>query len=289
MLHSQTVILDNKKISTGYFLLQLESSRIAKNPSPGQFLHIKCSSKNNPLLRRPFSIHRVIDKKIEILYKVVGKGTLCLSQRKKGEKLDCIGPLGKGFKFSKTENRHSGIPHVVSQKPKTESILIAGGIGIAPLFFLAERIKELPITPARNRQAGGNYQLPIKIFLGAKTKKEILCAGKLKNLGAKLHIATEDGSLGYKGLISNLLKKKLSTINHQLSTSIYACGPQGMLKEVALISKKHKIPCQVSFEQFMGCGIGICNACVIKTKHGYRRVCKDGPVFDAEEIDWEKI
>jgi len=273
MFHRQIVILDNREIAPGYFLMELVSPEIAKNSSPGQFLHIKCSPNHNPLLRRPFSIHRVTyenpvgisygAKGIEILYKVVGKGTHYLSKRKKGEKIDCIGPLGKGFEL-----------------PKDEIIFVAGGVGIAPLFFLAEKITKLPIT---------NYQLPIKVFLGAKTEDEILCTDELKSLGAELHIATEDGSMGYRGLVSQLFKNQLSAINYQLSTSIYACGPKEMLKEIALVCEEHRIPCQVSLEQFMGCGIGICNSCLIRTKQGYRRVCKDGPVFSSEEIDWEKI
>ena len=260
----QILILKNKEIAPGYFLMELASTPIAQSSSPGQFLHIKCSKNNNLLLRRPFSIHRVISEDtVEILYKVVGKGTLCLSQKKKGEKVDCIGPLGRGFQ----------LPEDRKQKTENRKLLVAGGVGIAPLFFLAERIKRLPMN----------------VFLGTKTKDELLCIKELKNLGADLHIATEDGSLGYKGLVSTLLKNKLSSVVCRPSSVVYACGPKGMLKEVALLSKEHKIPCQVSFEQFMGCGIGICNSCVIRTKQGYKRVCKDGPVFSSEAIDWEKI
>jgi dihydroorotate dehydrogenase electron transfer subunit len=258
MFLKKILILDNKEIASDYFLMELASPEIAQNSSPGQFLHIKCSRNHNPLLRRPFSIHRVIDEKcIEILYKVVGKGTLCLSKRKKGEKIDCIGPLGNGFKLKNMQT----------------AIVVAGGIGIAPLIFLAEKLAKSKIIS----------------FLGAKTKNEILCTKDFKSLGAKVNIATEDGSLGYKGMVSDLLKDKLSSIVHHISSIIYACGPKEMLKEIAFLSKEHKIPCQVSFEQFMGCGIGICNSCVIRTKQGYRRVCKDGPVFNTEEIDWERI
>ena len=271
MSSKQIVILDNKEIASGYFLMKLSSSHTARNAFPGQFLHIKCSTNNNLLLRRPLSIHRIINKKyVEILYKVVGKGTNYLSKKEKGEKIDCLGPLGNGFQLPK------------DQRPKTKDrrLLVAGGIGIAPLIFLTEKlIKSASCIPKSK----------IAVFMGAKTKDEILCVKELNKLGVELHIATEDGSMGYKGLVSELLKNQLSTINYKPSASIYACGPKGMLKEVALLSKKHKIPCQVSFEQFMGCGIGICNACVIKTKQGYKRVCKDGPVFWAEEIDWEKI
>lgn len=271
MFHKQILILDNREIAPGYFLMEFISPEIAQNSFPGQFLHIKCSTSNNPLLRRPLSIHRVIGKDtVEILYKVVGKGTHCLSKRKKGEKIDCIGPLGNGFILPKTDNR----------KPITDMFLVAGGIGIAPLIFLTEKLAKLKVK---------NKKLKTIVLLGTKTKDEVLCAEKLKKMGIETHISTEDGSLGYKGLVSELLKNKLLSIVPRPSSLVYACGPKGMLKEVALLSKEHKISCQVSFEQFMGCGIGICNACVIRTKKGYKRVCKDGPVFNAEEIDWEKI
>ena len=291
MFHKQIVILGNREIAPGYFLMELASPQIAKNSSPGQFLHIKCSPNHNLLLPRPFSIHRVIsEKEVEILYKVVGKGTLCLSKRKKGEKINCIGPLGKGFElpqsllisplyvvlppslFSKENRGDEG----ENKGGQSAILFVAGGVGIAPLIYLIAKCKMQ------------NAKCKTVVFLGAKTKDEILCVKELKNLGAEIHIATEDGSMGYRGLVSQLLKNKLSSVC-RLSSVVYACGPKGMLKEVALLSEKYKIPCQVSFEQFMGCGIGICNSCVIRTKQGYRRVCKDGPVFRAEKIDWEKI
>jgi len=279
MLHRQVPIIDNEHIAFGYFLMSFSSPEIAQNSSPGQFIHIKCSQNHNPILRRPFSIHRVIkNKHIEILYKVVGKGTHWLSERKKGEKLDCLGSLGNGFR----------LPEFRSQKTENRKILVAGGIGIAPLIFLAEKLTKLKIKKKPK----------IIVFLGAKTKNELLCVKELKKLGVKLHISTEDGSIGYKGLVSELLRNNLSSDfcsprlpnpGGQVSSVIYSCGPKGMLKEVAFLSKKYKIPCQCSFEQFMGCGIGICNACVIMTRQGYKKACKDGPVFDAEEIDWGKI
>ena len=302
MFQREILILNNKEIVSGYFLMQLESPEIARNSSPGQFLHIKCSplsakptlqrltggdlktGNNKPLLRRPFSIHRVIEEGIiEILYKVVGKGTHCLSRRKSGEKIDCIGPLGNGFQLSPKESDTQTLRShrtTINYQPPTVSLIVAGGIGIAPLIFLTEKLAKLKIK---------NEKLKINTFLGAKTKGEILCTKKLQDLGAEVNIATEDGSLGYKGMVSELLRNKLSSIVHHSSSIVYACGPQGMLKETALISKEYKVPCQVSFEQFMGCGIGICNACVIRTKQGYKKVCRDGPVFDAEEIDWSKI
>lgn len=277
MFHKEIRILENEEIAPNYFLMYLESPELAVNSSPGQFLHIKCSSGYNPLLRRPLSIHRVIYQEgkavgVALLYKVVGKGTSYLSQRKKGEIIDCIGPLGRGFEITNVEN----------------SIIVAGGIGIAPLFFLAEKIVKSEI-PRRQMTGEQNPKSGITIFIGAKNSQELLCKKEVVKLGLRIETATEDGSSGYKGLVSTLFKNQLSTINYKFSTIIYACGPQKMLKEIALFSNKHQIPCQMSFEQFMGCGIGICNACVIATKQGYRKVCKDGPVFWANQIDWERI
>jgi len=201
------------------------------------------------------------------LYKVVGKGTTFLSQRKKGEEIDLIGPLGKGFEIK-------------DLKPQSRVILVAGGMGVAPLIFLGEKLAKLKIK---------NEKLKINIFIGAKNSREILCQEEFEQLGAEVEIATEDGSLGYQGLVSDLLKSKLSTMDYGPSTFLYACGPKAMLKEVAFISQKYKIPGQVSLEQFMGCGIGACHCCVVRTKQGYQRVCKEGPVFSADQILWEYV
>jgi len=247
---------------------------IARQARPGQFVHLRCQNSIEPLLRRPFSFHRIKGGSFEILYKVIGRGTNLLAKRRKGDTIDILGPLGNGFDIQRTSGSR-GSPSLEPSRaqPRGErtAILIAGGIGVAPLLALAEEL-----TDRRN----------CLVLIGAKTKKRILCAKDFKKLGVKVHLATDDGSRGYKGFVTDLLRKVLLlTVNCELS-SIYACGPKLMLKEVARIAKSFRIVAYGSLEENMACGIGACLGCAIKTRDGYKRVCKDGPVFNLQEIQW---
>jgi len=255
MYQIKAKILFNEKIISGHYKMCLHALGIAQEAKPGQFVHIKIKDGYDPLLRRPFSIHRCEGEKIEILYKVVGRGTEFLSRKKVGNEIDTLGPLGQGFKIS----------------PDLKKIvLVAGGMGIAPLYFLAEKL---------NREN-------ILILLGAESKEKVLYLENLKNLNVKVQIATEDGSQGYKGLLSEFFFHLLKE-NSQIDL-VCACGPIPMLKKIAQLSLKYKIPCQVSLEQRMGCGIGVCLGCTIKGESSYLRVCSDGPVFQANQILWKE-
>lgn len=253
-------ILSNKNIRAGYYKIALEAPYIAGHAKPGQFIQVRCNDGTEPLLRRPFSVHRVSGKTFEILYEIIGKGTEILSKKRNGEILDILGPLGNGFTLS-----------TVNRKPST--VLIAGGIGVAPLLFLAEELVKKKIRPV--------------VLIGAKAKNLVLCEKDFKKLGAEVHIATDDGTHGRKGFVSELFNRKLSTVDRQLST-IYSCGPNPMLKCIAGICKEHKLECEVSLEEVMACGIGACLGCVVKIKgNGQKLVCKDGPVFNASEVIWK--
>ncbi len=275
-------IVYNKRTKDNYFKSIFSALRIGLIALPGQFVNIKVNSCQEPLLRRPFSIHRVSGSNIEILYEVLGCGTKILSQRRGGEYLDIIGPLGNGFDLRQARSE------------KREAILVAGGIGVAPLIFLAEKlaeIKNLRHKTWRIRQDFWRKKSKIKIIvlIGAKTKKQILCEQEFKKLGCEVKIATDDGSRGFKGKVTDLLNDFLQA-NRQTGKQanyIYACGPRPMLKEIANISQKYNIPAQISLEEHMACGIGACLGCVVNTKNGYQRVCKEGPVFAADEIVWE--
>ena len=280
-------VISNRNIKSNYFEIIIEAPEIAKSAQPGQFVNIKVSDGIEPLLRRPLSIHRIgkwqmangkWQHGIKILYEVIGKGTEILSKKKEGEYLEVIGPLGNGFRFDR------GLS-TVDCRP----ILIAGGMGTAPLVFLAEEIKK--------SQSHKVTKSPILVLLGAKTKDSILCEEEFKNLGCEVKIATDDGSRGFKGYVSDLLIKTLSTIDYRLST-IYACGPKLLLKEISRITQEHAIPAQLSLESHMACGIRACMGCVIKVTRSpgvhqvtrnfeYKRVCKEGPVFEANQILWE--
>jgi dihydroorotate dehydrogenase electron transfer subunit len=281
MIHTKAEILLNQEIVPDHFKMVLALADFKDTITPGQFFHVRAGSDYDPLLRRPISVHRLGSKPniVELLYKVVGKGTHLMSRRSKGTYLDLIGPLGNGFKIPKTQSNF---------------ILVAGGMGVAPLVALADQL-------ARFRKRS------ITVILGAKTKGSITCKRELQDLGAKLIIITEDGSEGEKGLASHVLegvieefdlRKKASeytskdtahiTIgDYHPEVGLYVCGPIGMLREIAKIARQYRIQTQASLEERMGCGLGACLGCVIKTKQGYKRVCKDGPVFGLEEIAWE--
>jgi len=250
-------IISNKRLRDNFWQLEFGSPVIAKNASPGQFVNIKVSQGFEPLLRRPVSIHRVKGSKIGLVYEVIGTGTKILSTSKPQELLDVIGPLGNGFDLR--------TPHAA----RRTTILVAGGMGVAPLLFLAEKIK---------------LSKPL-VLIGAKTKAQILCAQEFKSLGCSVKIATDDGSQGFKGKITDLLKQLLTTDDSRLTT-IYACGPKLMLKTITKIAHENKINAQLSLEEHMACGIGACLGCVVSTKNGYKSVCKDGPVFYAQELAW---
>jgi len=263
MFQLKAKLIFNKRIKDKYWHCAFLAPLIAKNGLPGQFVDIRVNDATEPLLRRPFSIHRVSGSGIGILYEVVGPGTEILSERKSGEYLDVIGPLGNGFDLNGQRATGNG-----------QTVLIAGGVGVAPLIFVAEKLSKLQTPNSK-----------LITLIGAKTKNQILCEKEFKDLGCSVKIATDDGSRGFRGYVSDLVKHLLSTMDYRLST-IYACGPRPMLKEISKISKQYKIEAQISLEEHMACGIGACLGCAVNTKNGYQRVCKEGPVFKAEEVIW---
>ncbi len=272
ILRTKTKIVLNKEIAPNIYLMGLFASQIAKEAKPGQFIHIKCSTGDNPLLRRPISIHKIEKDmgNIYILFQVKGLGTNKLSKRKIGEYLDVIGPIGKGFR-------------TFSQSQKV--MIIGGGMGIAPLLAIAEDC-------VKKRKE-------VKALIGAASKKMIFGEKQFVKIGVKTHIATEDGSYQHKGVVTDLIK---GIIVKWLPDQIFACGPKEMLKIIAKLAENARINCQVSLEERMGCGIGACLGCVCKIKickaedsqmiknnesFTYKRVCVDGPVFTANEVIWD--
>jgi len=248
-------IISNQRIKSNYWQAKLLAPGISKNALPGQFINIKVSDGFKPLLRRPLGIHGASAGKLEILYEVVGPGTEALSKKKRGEYLDIIGPLGNGFDY---------------RRAARVNILVAGGMGVAPLVFLAEKLKK---------------GKPL-VLIGAATEKEISCVKEFKALGCRVEMATDDGSMGFHGRVTELLSDILRRTTDLRVSTIYACGPGPMLKAVAKISREYKIRAQLSLEAHMACGIGACLGCVVNTKAGYKRACKDGPVFDADTLIW---
>lgn len=266
MVQIDAKILENREIAPERYKMVLSAPQIARQAKPGQFIHVRVSKSFPPLLRRPFSVHRLEGQKIELLYKVVGEGTKILSGKKRGEYLDILGPLGNGYRLPSATSKVSDI------------ILVAGGTGVASLLFLAESIS----VP--------DSELSILVLIGAKSREELLSEGDFRRLGCRVEVATENGTKGYKGLASNLLEKFLPLSGDRAKLLVFACGPPEMLKRIREISRRHRFPCQVSLEERLACGVGACLGCVVKAKgstYTYKRVCKDGPVFDAGELIWE--
>ncbi len=256
ILQQKAKIVANKKVGSAYFEMILAAGGISRAAYPGQFVQVKVSDSCQPLLRRPLGIHRVSGANIFLLYEVLGPATKILSQRKSGEFLDILGPLGNGFDYRAANTEHR------------TPILVAGGMGVAPLLFLAERLNKS------------------QVLIGARSKEQVLCEKEFKKLGCSVKIATDDGSRGFKGKAADLLNSFLRLAISNKRLAIYACGPRPMLKEISKISKNYRIPAQVSLEEHMSCGIGACLGCVVNTKAGFQRVCKEGPVFCADEIIW---
>jgi dihydroorotate dehydrogenase electron transfer subunit len=254
-------VISKDKLSENIFKLTLSSSHVTKRAKPGNFVHIKINPNHYPLLRRAFSVHWVDKEKkcFEVLFKVVGRGTEILSEKFPGDILDILGPIGRGFSFPQKGER---------------VMLVAGGMGIAPLWFLLTSLVE-KIDKGK-----------LMFFLGAKTKKELVYREKLEGLGTDSILATDDGSHGAKGLVTDVFLKELKKRkNESRKLMVYSCGPQEMLKKMSEISKEHDLSCQISLEGSMACGVGACWGCAVKLENGgYKRVCVDGPVFDAREV-----
>lgn len=271
---SEAKIIYNKAISDILYVMGLDWSSAGDKVSsvvPGQFVMLRVSSGYDPLLRRPFGIfalQRSGDGEgavLEIVYKVVGKGTTIMSSLMPGEELDVMGPLGNGFPGLNEDQ---------------ELLMVAGGIGIAPFKMLAEK-----------------YQDSVLLF-GAKDSAEAVLVNDIKDLGIRVKVATMDGSRGEKGLVTDLMASELNR-----RSVVFACGPMGMLKAVSRLSYENRVQCFVSLERAMACGVGACLGCAVKMKspeqgtekgennafENLKMVCSDGPVFDSALIDWDLL
>ncbi len=249
-------VRENKKLTKNHYLLTLDPLKKITQPKPGQFFMLSADSGLDPLLKRPFSLYRCRGKEIQILYRVTGKMTNTLKDKKPHDILKIIGPLGNGF------------PVLKGKQP----ILVGGGIGSVPLLALAEKVKN---------------KKPI-FFIGAKSRDEILYVNALKSIGIHPIISTDDGTLGQKGFITDALEEFLTGHSSLITRHcLYACGPRPMLRELSLLSEKFNLKGYVALEENMACGVGACLSCVVNTRNGFKRVCKEGPVFPIEEIKWD--
>ncbi len=246
-------ILVNEKLCPKYWRMAFEAPDLALAVKPGQFIHIRTDEEGlQPFFRRPFSVYRA-RKYVEILYAVVGFGTKLLSLKVKGDSLDVLGPLGTPF-----VNPPEGTKKVV---------MIAGGVGIAPMMVLSDILK--------------NKKYELTLLYGARSRDYVYPMKEFKDNGVKVYMATDDASVGAKGPVSVLFNKIDLAAD---DTFIYTCGPSPMLKAVQAFAAKHSLLGQVSCEEIMACGLGACLGCSIKTKNGYKTVCHDGPAFNLDEV-----
>ena len=262
MHKEQKALIVHKKTWGEYCLLGLQTEKIANLAQPGQFIMVRTNDNLHPLLRRPISIHSSQKGTLEIYFQQAGIGTRLLSQKKEGEHLDIIGPLGKGFRLE-------------SSLEKKNVALIGGGRGIAPLYFLARKLRDLGI--------------PIRIYYGGKTIEDIPLRKKFEKENFDILMSTDDGSFGSKGFITGLFQTSLQEF---FPSRIFACGPEAMMAKIAQIAREKEIYAEFSLEAFMGCGFGACWGCVRKIKNGTKeewlKICEEGPVFAGEQIIWQE-
>jgi dihydroorotate dehydrogenase electron transfer subunit len=255
----KALIRSHAPAGRGYYRLVLKAPEAAAAAVPGQFVMLRVTENMDPLLARPFGISSLPSKSsIEILYRVAGRGTALLTRAETGGTLSLLGPLGKGFPMP--------------DKTITP-VLVTGGSGFPPLHFFALRT---------NGRA--------KVFIGARNKECLPPASVLKSLKdhtQNVTIATEDGSAGRPGMSTDILNAFLTKHERKTHFVLYACGPHAMLAAVSRIAAEHSITCYVSAEERMACGLGACMGCSVPMKAGgYKRACKEGPVFDSREIEW---
>ena len=267
-------VLFNQQVAPGYWRIRLTAPAAFADAEPGQFVMVRVGNAIDPLLCRPFAVFDagLLQEQgasseqpayFEMLYHVVGKGTAKLADMKAGQPVDILGPLGKGF---------------VTGAADEDKLLVGGGIGLAPLYLLA---KSLLAQKAK-----------VHLFAGGRSSEDVLCFDEFAQLGASCHAATNDGSFGEAGFVTAPLTRYLDQL--QGRATIYACGPTPMLRAVAQLAQARNVPCQVSLEGYMACGVGACLGCVAEGHNhsqqtpDFRCVCTEGPVFDSRELKWEQ-
>jgi dihydroorotate dehydrogenase electron transfer subunit len=258
MFEALIEIVSNERVTDDTWLMALRSAAIAQAARPGEFVMMKVRPGLDPLLRRPFSICGVRDDLFLVLYRIIGKGTSLMTELRQGEGIRVLGPLGKSF----------SVP-----ERRTNLLLVGGGIGMAPLVFLDQFHGEKGVT----------------FLVGCRSAKDIISPQRIIGDAMGFLVATDDGTKGHHGPVTDLLDEFLR--KNPEEAAVYACGPKPMLRKVAEMTAALRIPCQVSLEAHMACGLGACQGCAVKASRNsdrsYVYVCREGPVLEAEEIDWE--
>jgi dihydroorotate dehydrogenase electron transfer subunit len=262
-------VVENRPLSIDYNVLALDAPAIAAAAAPGQFVMIKAGRGRDPLLRRPFSVfevrrdHTGAPTGLSILNKRIGASTGLVYDARRGQRIDCLGPLGR--------------PFTIVDRP-TDAWMVAGGVGLAPFAALAEALRARDVR--------------VTLFYGARSGAELFYLDFFRDRGVDLVLTTEDGSLGERGRIVAPLDRRLGAHPSDAAVMVYACGPEGMLAATARTAAQYGRPCQVSVERVMGCGLGGCYSCVVpmRTNSGgfhHVRSCLAGPVLPGDQILWD--
>lgn len=251
------VVVSNERVATSVCRIVLDAPRTAATVEPGQFVHLRITRHADFILRRPFSVHRARGERLEILYQVVGRGTHALEDARPGDVMDVIGPLGHGW---------------VIPEGATSALVVAGGLGAAPMGLLVERLAE--------------QGTQVTLAQGAPSAGKLLARELFDSLCRRAVVATDDGSAGTCGFVTVLSAELLE---RERPDVVYVCGPEPMQRIVADQCAEAGVPCQVSLERLMACGIGACLSCVVATRGGQKRACVDGPVFDAADVVWDSV
>ncbi|MGI4790031.1 MAG: dihydroorotate dehydrogenase electron transfer subunit [Janthinobacterium lividum] len=256
-------VLSNEEIIADHKVLVCEAPAIAALAQPGHFVNVLTAERTDPLLRKPFSIYTVDRERgqISLLYSIVGATTIGMSRKRPGDTLDLVGPLG-------------GRIFQPDTRPGATHILVGGGYGVPPLVFLARELHLAPTKP------------DLVFIIGARRKDLLLCEAELTAAGVDARAATEDGSHGTQGRVTDVLAPLLA-VRSGRPVTVYCCGPTPMMRAVGDLCQSLDVPCQLSVEVAMPCGIGVCMGCVLDLTDGRRvRCCVDGPVFEASEVAW---
>lgn len=248
-------VLSNERIAEGVGSIVLAAPQVARAIEPGQFVHLRIAEGAAFILRRPFSVHRAADGRLQVLYQVLGVGTRALSLLGRDATMDLIGPLGNGWRVP-AEVRHA--------------LVVCGGLGAAPMGMLVERLAARGIA--------------VSVAQGAPCAERLVASAFFRSQARRYGAATDDGSAGTHGLVTLVSARMLAEDRPDVA---YVCGPEAMERAVAAQTASAGIACQVSLERLMACGVGACLSCVVMTRGGQRRTCVDGPVFDAADLCWE--
>jgi dihydroorotate dehydrogenase electron transfer subunit len=270
VLDVQGEVVANRPLSDDSNVVEIRAAELASLVQPGQFVMVRATESLEPLLRRPFSVFEVLRHAdgtpagISLLNKRVGVVSAMLFGAWPGQRLGCLGPLGRPF---------------APVGPPLEAWMVAGGVGLAPFMTLAESLA------ARGTR--------LRLFYGGRRAVDVVLADLFARLGVEVVVATEDGSRGEHGLVTHAVARRLTARSAGQPVVLYACGPTAMMREVARLGAKHGHPVQVSLEPTMGCGLGGCYSCVVAVRRNgareYLRSCLDGPVFDASVVAWDDL